>query len=160
MSASARPAIRPWEPADPRGEVAGRDRKTSSIFRGAAFTAANSSCTTTRRKIGGALLIDLQREHLIPLREAAKLFPGRGGRRCSASTLTRWILKGARGPDGTRVRLEAFKAGSRLLTSLEALQRFSAALLLSPPATTAVRPPAVRDRALARAEAELERNGI
>jgi hypothetical protein len=40
----------------------------------------------------------------------------------------RWILKGAKAPDGSRVRLEAVRLGGRWFTSREAIQRFAAAL--------------------------------
>src|ERR1051326_8754025 len=71
-------------------------------------------------------MIDLTQEKPVPLDEAAKLFPpARGGQRCHLSTVLRWILKGSRGPNGERVRLEATRLGGRWMTSREAIQRFA-----------------------------------
>jgi hypothetical protein len=65
-------------------------------------------------------------EKLMNLYEAARrLPPGRGGSPVSFSCVYRWVKKGAPGPDGSRVRLEAVRVGGRWITSEEALQRFS-----------------------------------
>ena len=66
-------------------------------------------------------MIDLQRERLFSLSEAARLRPpGRRGRPTHTSMLYRWITRGLRGH-----RLEAIRLGGQLYTSAEALQRFA-----------------------------------
>jgi hypothetical protein len=61
----------------------------------------------------------LSSEHRVTLCEAAKRTPGRP----DASTLWRWCRKGHRG-----VRLEYLRFGRRIFTSIEALDRFAAAV--------------------------------
>lgn len=98
-------------------------------------------------------------EELIPLAQAAARFPGhRGANRLYPATLTRWILKGARSVNGERVKLEAVRFGSRWLTSEPALQRFAAALT-GAPSEPISRTPTARQKASARAEAELRAMG-
>ncbi len=64
--------------------------------------------------------IDISREQLITLAEAAKFCPRRRlGRKVSTTTLYRWIQHGCRG-----TRLEATMTPSGYATSREALQRF------------------------------------
>ena len=109
-------------------------------------------------------MIDLTSEVLIPLADAAKLIPpGRNGKRTHLSTILRWILTGARGPDGARIRLEGVRLGARWMTTHGAIARFSEALtpLLgdSDPSPTP-RAPARRRRTSERAAAELERLGV
>lgn len=72
------------------------------------------------------MLIDLQREQLYPLRIAVKWAPpsSRTGNTLHPSVLFRWAKRGLVAADGSRVYLEAVKAGSALTTSREALQRF------------------------------------
>ena len=98
----------------------------------------------------------------VGLAAAARLLPPNcQGRPLNPSTLTRWITKGVIGPNGQRVRLSGVRCGGRWLTSLAALERFSAAL--TPPAPeplTLVRAPAERTRASRLAEAELVRCGM
>ena len=66
-------------------------------------------------------MIDLEREHLISLAQAAKLRPaGRQGRPTHVSTVYRWISRGVRGH-----RLEAIRLGGAWYTSVSALQRFA-----------------------------------
>ena len=60
-------------------------------------------------------MIDLQRETLITLAEAAKLIPGRP----SACSIWRWRTRGVKGR-----KLECVKIGGRAYTSLEAIARF------------------------------------
>jgi hypothetical protein len=70
-------------------------------------------------------MIDLTREQKLTLVQGARTIPPyRDNRPTHASTLLRWILKGATGPGGRRVRLEAVRIGGRWVTSAEALQRF------------------------------------
>lgn len=111
----------------------------------------------------GAAVIDLTTEEPIPLTAAAKLIPpGRSGRRTHLSTLLRWINRGARGPGGTAIRLEAIRLGGRWLTSRAALQRF--ADRLTPTASDepmpAPRTPGKRQRDSERAAARLTAKGI
>ncbi len=107
-------------------------------------------------------MIDLTAEKPIPLAAAATLIPpARNGKKTHLSTILRWILRGAKAPDGTLVKLEAARLGGRWLTSREALQRFSAKLTPSTAVEApAPRTPATRSRASSRASAELERAGL
>lgn len=71
-------------------------------------------------------MIDLSAETPLPLvAAAATIPPARAGKKTHISTLLRWILSGAKAPDGERIRLEAVRMGGRWLTSREALQRFA-----------------------------------
>jgi hypothetical protein len=108
-------------------------------------------------------VIDLTTETPIPLSAAAKLIPpARSGKRTHLSTILRWILSGATAPDGSRVRLEAFRLGNRWMTSTSALQRFVAALTprIDAQAFHAPRSDSRRRHASARAATELERMGV
>lgn len=68
--------------------------------------------------------IDLQKETLLKLSEAAERLPGRRGGRCCLPTVWRWCLEGCRAKDGTRVYLEYVRVGNTRITSVEALGRF------------------------------------
>jgi hypothetical protein len=108
-------------------------------------------------------MLDLTAETPLPLAAATKLVPpARSGKRTHISTLLRWILQGAKAPDGKTVRLEAVRLGGRWLTSAEALQRFAEALTprLGDAPVTATRTPGRRRRASERAAADLESAGI
>jgi hypothetical protein len=71
-------------------------------------------------------MLDLTAESPIPLADAAKLVPpARSGKRTHLSTLLRWVLTGAKAPDGQLVKLEAVRLGGRWMTSRGALQRFA-----------------------------------
>jgi hypothetical protein len=108
-------------------------------------------------------MIDLTTESPIPLAAAAALIPpARNGRRTHLSTLLRWVLRGAKGPDGAPVRLEAVRIGGRWMTTRAALQRFTERLT---PRLDGAPPPAARSdsarrQAGTRAAAELERLGL
>lgn len=68
--------------------------------------------------------IDLRKEELITLAEAAKLLPRRRlGKKCSVSCLHRWATRGLRGE-----RLRVVQVGGVRCTSIEELDRFFAAL--------------------------------
>jgi hypothetical protein len=68
---------------------------------------------------------DLLAEPLISMSRAAALIPPyRPGRGTSPSTIWRWITRGVALPDGTRLRLEAVRCGSRWLTSAAAIELF------------------------------------
>lgn len=108
-------------------------------------------------------MIDLSNEATLSLPEAAKLIPvGRQGRPLNISTLLRWILSGAKAPDGEVVRLDAIRLGSRWITSKEALARFSERLTPRMNAETQPKPrtPTQRQHASRRAARALEKAGI
>jgi hypothetical protein len=108
-------------------------------------------------------MIDLSTETTLSLKQAAHISPtGRKGRPTHLSTVWRWILTGAKAPDGTLVRLEAVRLGGRWVTSREALQRFAERLTprLDTPAPPQPRTVRARERASRRAEKELEKIGI
>jgi hypothetical protein len=92
--------------------------------------------------------------HVIP--------PGRNGRRTHISTILRWIMKGAKAPDGTLVKLEAARLGGRWMTTREALRRFSERLTprVGDEEPALPRSQADRARSSQRAGAELERMGL
>ena len=102
-------------------------------------------------------------ETTITLAEATRLLPSsHHGKRLSLVTLWRWANRGLLTPDGRRVRLEIAKVGKAVLTSREAIERFSAALTgptCDPPAE-AIRTPVARKRAAEAARAKLEAIGI
>jgi hypothetical protein len=108
------------------------------------------------------MAVDLSSETLLSLSQAARrLPPCRADRPVNPATIWRWIAKGARRPDGTRITLEAVRLGGRWLTSAEALARFAAALTPESEASLcAIRSPCQRHRDSERASAELERLGI
>jgi hypothetical protein len=98
-------------------------------------------------------------ETVIPLAEVPKYVPTRrGGKKLHAATAFRWVKDGVRG-----VKLESLRVGGTLCTSVQALQRFFERLSETdgradqPPA---VRSPAARERAIAKADAELSGLGI
>ncbi len=107
--------------------------------------------------------IDLQNETTISLSAAARFLPtGRRGRPVSLSCVLRWVLTGAAGPSGQRVRLEAVRLGGRWITSREALQRFAERLTphLSSDEVLAPRSPANRLARSRRTAHELDKLGI
>jgi Protein of unknown function (DUF1580) len=108
-------------------------------------------------------MLDISSESTISLIQAAGLLPpGRRGRPVSLSCLLRWVLTGARGPSGERVRLEAVRLGGRWITSRQALQRFAERLtprIFAAPAPIP-RTASQRQGASERAEEELERRGV
>jgi hypothetical protein len=107
---------------------------------------------------------DLSREHLYNFAKAARFVPpARNGKKTHISTLLRWATKGAKGPRGTTVRLEAMRLGNRWVTSREAIERFMAALTPRPDAqrdTPGSRTAIRRQQASARAAEELDRLGL
>jgi hypothetical protein len=108
-------------------------------------------------------VIDLRTETTMSLDQAARGFPpGRNGKRCHLSTVLRWIRKGAKAPNGERVRLEAWRLGGRWLTSKEAIQRFCQRLTpqLETLAVPTPRSQGKRRRGAERAKKELDRIGI
>src|SRR5262249_5169792 len=102
-------------------------------------------------------------EEMLTLAQVPRhLPPGRGGRPVTLGCVLRWVLQGARGPGGERVRLEAVRLGGRWITSKQALVRFAERLTpgFPEPQVEVRRTFARRQRASARAAAELERQGI
>lgn len=80
------------------------------------------------------MAIDIQREKLVNLTDAAKLLPAAQGKRIHISCLWRWCRNGVNG-----VRLEYVKVGPRMFTSHEALGRFVvAAAEADPPVASAM----------------------
>ena len=97
-------------------------------------------------------------EDIMSLAEASKRLPRVDGRRPHASTIWRWARRGVsvRGPDGERVRiyLETRRLGPKVVTSAEALERFSERLAaVELPELT--RPPTFPRRPRKRAEKEI-----
>jgi hypothetical protein len=105
-----------------------------------------------------SMAIDVTKERIITLGEAAAMLPARrGGRKVHVSTLFRWAQKGCRG-----VRLEVVRIGSALHTSREAMARFCHRLTEAHPipAPAEVATPASRREAHANAEKEAKALGI
>jgi hypothetical protein len=108
-------------------------------------------------------MTDILSESTLSLTQAARrLPPGRGNRPVSLSCVLRWVLDGAKAPDGTRIKLEALRLGGRWVTSAEALRRFAEALTPQAGSTPnpKVRTPTARQKAIERAEKVLEKAGI
>lgn len=97
--------------------------------------------------------INLATETPITLAKAAQTLPGGA---VHVSTIHRWRMKGCRG-----VRLETFLRGGVRHTTREAIERFFAATTAAADGDTPpVRTPRQREREIAQAERELERDGI
>ena len=73
-------------------------------------------------------MIDIGRERLLTLQQAAKLIPGRTGKALHISSIYRWAGAGISG-----LVLETVQVGGKKMTSVEALQRFIEALTAAPP---------------------------
>ena len=104
---------------------------------------------------------DLLTEDVISLAAAGKLFPGsRGADRVNPSTVYRWTVQGVRTPAG-QIKLECFRAGSRVFTTRQAVERFVAALSAQaePVAAPAVRTPSARRKAAEAAGEALKKLG-
>ena len=94
--------------------------------------ASNQRCTVA---------IDIAKDTLISLEDAAKLFPKAGGGHIHPKTVRNWITLGYQG-----IKLEGAQVGSRFYTTTDALRLFSQRLnerRQSPPRTFAR--PAVAD---------------
>ncbi len=102
-------------------------------------------------------MIDLSQETVISFNEAAGRVPSyRPGRKTHVATLHRWAKDGVRG-----VKLDSARLGGRMVTSAEALQRFSDALSCAPASSPSpVQSPDSRHKAIERAGRELDRIGI
>src|SRR5262245_9743292 len=98
------------------------------------------------------MAIDIERENLLTLAQAARHLPClRGDRKIHVSTLYRWISCGVRG-----VRLESVRLGRTVMTSREALQRFADRLSLRDSSSRQRRSSADREAT----EEELDRHGL
>ncbi len=95
------------------------------------------------------MAIDIEREELLTLTQAAHRIPGRPSMR----TLWRWVSHGVGGR-----RLETIKFGGRRFTSREAIDRYGLCGTDTSAAPSHVR--ANREREIARAEAELREAGF
>jgi hypothetical protein len=105
--------------------------------------------------------INLATETIISLSQAPKhLPPSYTGRPVSFPTIWRWALSGILGTNGQRVRLETLRLGGRLVTSMEALQRFGEQLSARAPIADKPRSPGTRRRASERASKALSEIGI
>ena len=107
--------------------------------------------------------IDIDREQLLPLSEAAKLIPSAKGKHLHPASVWRWVRKGVVAPDGRRVKLDSAKVGGRWYTSREAVQRFLEALTQQFEVSAAPSPPRTsgqRQRASDRAAERLDKAGI
>lgn len=104
---------------------------------------------------------NLLTENVISLGTAARMFPGsRGAEQTSPSTVYRWAVKGTRTSDGRTIRLEHFRAGCRVMTTRQAVERYVQALTSTGNSdTTPIRTPAARTRASEDAVRALEKLG-
>ena len=98
-------------------------------------------------------MIDISRESLLTFAEAAASLPNTP----NVSTIHRWRLRGVRG-----VKLESTLIGGVRYTSHEALQRFCdrTTAIADGTAQPEARTSLQRERAISRAQAELEAAGI
>ena len=101
------------------------------------------------------MAIDPSTEALLSLSDAARSLPARRrGKRPHVSCIYRWTTTGCKG-----VILESLQCGGTRVTSREALGRFMEALTYDAGRPSA-RSPAKRQRAVEKAIAELEREGV
>ena len=108
-------------------------------------------------------MIDLENNKLLALSQAAGFLRRLGGKKIATSSIWRWCRKGARG-----VRLEHAIIGSRIATSVQALNRFVNALSEAPVAERQYthqpvpkrRTEKQRERAIAEAKAYLKAHGV
>ncbi len=66
--------------------------------------------------------------NLLTVSQVCRRYPGKGAESLAPSTVTRWILLGCPARDGTRVKLNATRAGSRWLVDPADLDTFFARL--------------------------------
>ena len=118
----------------------------------------------------GVLMIDVGRDELLSLKEAAAIIPSsRPGRRVCLCTIWRWMCEGL--ADGTK--LDSVKLGAGRFTTREAIAEFSARLTEKrygrdpdadpddqPAPAVRMRTPRQRAAAHRRAEAVLDKAGI
>jgi hypothetical protein len=98
-------------------------------------------------------MLDMQREHLLTLTQAAKILPGRP----NLATLWRWRTKGVR----NGIKLETAMSGGKRFTSLEAIKRFQERVTAAADhVPAAVTTPRQREREFQQAERRAEELGI
>jgi len=101
-------------------------------------------------------MIDLETDKLVTLPQAADFLPRLGGKKIHTTSIWRWCRKGVRG-----VKLENAIIGSRIITSVQALNRFVNVLSEAPlPERHWMHKPGVRrrtDKERTRAMAEAEK---
>lgn len=101
-------------------------------------------------------------EDCLSISQLCKILPvGRNGKRPTFSTVWRYVLEGAKLPNGERVKLEAVRFGGKWVSSKQAAQRFVEALSSAAadvPSPFRGRP--ARNRAAEQAAAELSERGI
>src|SRR4051812_18421730 len=101
-------------------------------------------------------------DDLLTVSQVCRRLPGaRGAKHVSPATVSRWVVNGCPGRDGTRVRLVATRAGGRWLIRPSDLEVFFAALATPAPAPQANRTEG-REASAKRAERaaqELRRRG-
>lgn len=108
-----------------------------------------------------SLLEEIQQGLGLPLKDLAKLAPvRRQGRPVNMATLWRWALRGAMGPAGQKIRLEAVRAPGGWISSAAALTRFFSALTPSLDSEPATRTPTRQKQASDRAARELSKMGV
>src|SRR5947209_6619337 len=79
----------------------------------------------------------LRSEQQVLLKKAGPYFRAAGGNEPSEFTLRRWALHGIRGG----IRLETYRSGRNLVTSVEAINRFITAITADRPTGPAADPP-------------------
>jgi hypothetical protein len=97
------------------------------------------------------------------LARAARRMPSvRQGKRTTLSCILRWVLDGVKGPDGSRIKLEAARLAGKWVTTPGAVRRFIAAQTPRDPEAPAPVPrtPGHRRRAAERAGAALQDMGV
>ena len=100
------------------------------------------------------VLTEYQNGDCLTLAKAARLL------NVNASTIFRWVTKGSRKPDGSRVKLEACRLGAKWVTSRQAATRFVAALTtINTDSTEEIRTPVERNKASEKAAAKLREMG-
>ena len=102
-------------------------------------------------------------ENVISFHDVTQILPrNREGNCINFSTIWRWAMKGIRGPDGRRVKLECVRVGRRWVTSREALDRLATALTPVTDETTSTPPrtPIARQTAARNAAKKLKELGI
>jgi hypothetical protein len=105
--------------------------------------------------------MNLETEKLITFAQAARRLPSlRLDAPVSPSTLFRWSQRGLLTPTGDRVKLETRRFGRTHITSVEALDRFFAAINGANNNAPAPRSPAERNRASAAAAKKLDAIGF
>jgi hypothetical protein len=113
--------------------------------------------------VSATVLVDLTRETMLTLAQAARRFPSfRLGRPVNPATIWRWCHEGVKLPGDEVVKLECVRVSGRWLTSVEAISRFVARQTPAPESDAPAMPrtPGRRQRAADRASAELEKLGI